>query len=221
MFCFYRPNKCHKATGMDTFWFQPPTCTACTLFQLWHTSSANRTVTLLEQLLFGLDDAINVSLVGLQKDMTDRFVKAQDVNQKKIQIKCTEVQRRMEVSTVPFSIWSVVRHRIGIILSVTFVLFLMPLKAWLNQLLEDRRTLSSFLYMHHPWLNLYKLCLSELAGELWYHLLLYFVFICGSMTEPCVVLPCSVWCLYGTERKTIYLWCTRMADVTPIVADNQ
>jgi hypothetical protein len=68
-----------------------------TKFRLWHESAANRTVALLKQLLFGLDDAINASLVGLERDMADRYMKAQDVNQKRIQIKCTETQRRMEV----------------------------------------------------------------------------------------------------------------------------
>ena len=52
---------------------------------------------LLTQLLFGLEDALNEAIESLVKSMEEQFEKTRDLNDKKIQLKCSEVQRKTEV----------------------------------------------------------------------------------------------------------------------------
>ena len=60
-------------------------------------SSMNKAKSLLTQLLFGLKDALNDALGSLEKSMEEQFEKTKDLNDKKIQLKCSEVQRKVEV----------------------------------------------------------------------------------------------------------------------------
>ena len=52
---------------------------------------------LLEQLLFGLESATAEAVEGLGASVREIFEKTQNLNDKKIQLKCSEVQRRVEV----------------------------------------------------------------------------------------------------------------------------
>ena len=52
---------------------------------------------LLEQLLFGLESATAEAVEGLVASVREIFEKTQNLNDKKIQLKCSEVQRRVEV----------------------------------------------------------------------------------------------------------------------------
>ena len=52
---------------------------------------------LLTQLLFGLENALNEAIESLVRSMEEQFEKTRDLNDKKIQLKCSEVQRKLEV----------------------------------------------------------------------------------------------------------------------------
>jgi hypothetical protein len=62
----------------------------------WHYTSLEKATTLLKQLLFGLEEAIAEAVDGLNKTAAERFEKIWDINDKKIQLKCGEVQRQLE-----------------------------------------------------------------------------------------------------------------------------
>ncbi len=53
---------------------------------------------LLSQLLFGLEDVLREALETLTKSMEEQYEKMRDLNVKKIQLRCSEVQRKVEVS---------------------------------------------------------------------------------------------------------------------------
>ncbi len=55
---------------------------------------------LLTQLLLGLEDALREAVEALKKSMEEQYEKTRDLNDKKIQLRCSEVQRKIEVSTV-------------------------------------------------------------------------------------------------------------------------
>ena len=57
---------------------------------------------LLTQLLFGLESATEEALQGLEASVQEIYEKAQNLNDKKIQLKCSEVQRRVEVRQYAF-----------------------------------------------------------------------------------------------------------------------
>jgi hypothetical protein len=63
----------------------------------WHYSSLDKATTLLKQLLFGLDEAIVEAVNGLNTTATEKFEMMWDLNEKKIQLKCGEVQRQLEL----------------------------------------------------------------------------------------------------------------------------
>lgn len=52
---------------------------------------------LLTQLLFGLEDALREALEALSRSMEEQYEKTRDLNVKKIQLRCSEVQRKVEV----------------------------------------------------------------------------------------------------------------------------
>ena len=52
---------------------------------------------LLTQLLFGLESATEEALEGLKAIVQEIYEKTQNLNDKKIQLKCGEAQRRIEV----------------------------------------------------------------------------------------------------------------------------
>ena len=64
---------------------------------MWHKSSVEMAEDLLRQLLFGLEDATEEALGDLESSIREIFEKTQNLNDKKIQLKCSEVQRRVEV----------------------------------------------------------------------------------------------------------------------------
>jgi len=45
-----------------------------------------------------LDDAISVAIETINKAVDERYERTRDVNEKKIQLKCGDVQRRAEVN---------------------------------------------------------------------------------------------------------------------------
>jgi len=45
-----------------------------------------------------LDDAINTAIEVIDKATEEQYERARDVNEKKIQLKCSDIQRRAEVS---------------------------------------------------------------------------------------------------------------------------
>jgi len=53
---------------------------------------------LLTQLLFGLEDALKEAVEALGRGMEEQYEKTRDLNDKKTQLKCSEVQRRLEAS---------------------------------------------------------------------------------------------------------------------------
>ena len=65
--------------------------------QLWHESAVEKSELLLKQLLFGLSDAAEEALEGLKKSSEELFEKTKDLNDKKIKLKCSETQRKVEV----------------------------------------------------------------------------------------------------------------------------
>lgn len=60
-------------------------------------SSMDKAKSLLSQLLFGLEDALDDALGALEKSMEEQYERTKDLNDKKIQLKCSEVQRKIEV----------------------------------------------------------------------------------------------------------------------------
>lgn len=60
---------------------------------------------LLTQLLFGLESALSQSKVEFRNIVDAKYENIKDLNDKKIQLKCSEVQRNLEVyiySNTPF-----------------------------------------------------------------------------------------------------------------------
>ena len=66
--------------------------------QLWHSSAAMKAENLLQQLLFGLESILSETLDEFRKIIREKFEIIKDLNIKKIQLKCSEAQRRAEVS---------------------------------------------------------------------------------------------------------------------------
>lgn len=61
-------------------------------------SSMGKAEDLLTQLLFGLEDALREAVEALTRSMEEQYEKTRDLNDKKIQLKCSEVQRKIEVT---------------------------------------------------------------------------------------------------------------------------
>ena len=55
---------------------------------------------MLKQLLFGLEDATVEAVDGLRASINEVFEKTQNLNDKKIQLKCGEMQRQVEVRSM-------------------------------------------------------------------------------------------------------------------------
>ena len=64
---------------------------------MWHESSATQSEDLLKQLLFGLEAATADAVDGLKSTIKEIFEKTLNLNDKKIQLRCSEVQRQVEV----------------------------------------------------------------------------------------------------------------------------
>ncbi len=73
--------------------------------QEWHLSSMSKAGDLLTQLLFGLEDALREALEALVKSMEGQYERTRDLNVKKIQLRCTEVQKKVEVSAIVVTIF--------------------------------------------------------------------------------------------------------------------
>ena len=54
--------------------------------------------TLLKQLLFGLESSLSDSTNDLNNILTEKFEMTLELNDKKIQLKCGEIQQQIEVS---------------------------------------------------------------------------------------------------------------------------
>ena len=77
---------------------------------------------LLEQLLFGLESATAEALEGLGASVREIFEKTQNLNDKKIQLKCSEVQRRVEVRQHVEIAIGIPRYTPTVLLSFLFAL---------------------------------------------------------------------------------------------------
>ena len=77
--------------------YLPPLSPSLLPPQEWHDKSQNQSEDLLEQLLFGLEDATEEAIDGLRSSIDEIFEKTRNLNDKKIQLKCGEVQRQVEV----------------------------------------------------------------------------------------------------------------------------
>ena len=51
----------------------------------------------MQQLLFGLESVLSVTTIEFKKIVTEKYDMIKDLNDKKIQLKCSEAQRRTEV----------------------------------------------------------------------------------------------------------------------------
>ena len=60
-------------------------------------SAVGKSKHLLQQLLFGLEQATFEAVEELDKIVAEKYEAVADLNDKKIQLKCSEVQRRKEV----------------------------------------------------------------------------------------------------------------------------
>lgn len=60
-------------------------------------SAVAKAENLLKQLLFGLETALSQITSEFGKIVIEKYEKMMDLNDKKIQLQCSEIQRRMEV----------------------------------------------------------------------------------------------------------------------------
>ncbi|XP_066295700.1 guanylate-binding protein 2-like [Branchiostoma lanceolatum] len=66
----------------------------------WHNQMYNKSLNLLQHLLFGLGDSVEMSSLDLGREIRSKFDKTLEMNDKKIKLRCTEWQRRLEVGQV-------------------------------------------------------------------------------------------------------------------------
>ncbi|XP_078606478.1 uncharacterized protein LOC144879110 [Branchiostoma floridae x Branchiostoma japonicum] len=63
----------------------------------WHNQMYNKSLDLLQHLLFGLGDSVEVTSLDLGREIRSKFDKTLEINDKKIKLRCTEWQRRLEL----------------------------------------------------------------------------------------------------------------------------
>ncbi|XP_022084340.1 uncharacterized protein LOC110975829 isoform X2 [Acanthaster planci] len=68
-----------------------------TELQLWHETAASKTDKLLQQVLFGLDDVLTGATQELRGQIREKYHRTMDMNEKKIKLRCSEVQHRTEL----------------------------------------------------------------------------------------------------------------------------
>ncbi len=66
-------------------------------FDEWHNQSFSRSIQLLTQLLHGLDDALAIGLRSLEHNINIDYERSRDINQKKIKLKCSQLQHELEL----------------------------------------------------------------------------------------------------------------------------
>jgi len=64
---------------------------------MWHATAMDRSDSLLKQLLFGLESSLSESTSDLKNVLEEKFEMTVELNDKKIQLKCSETQRQVEV----------------------------------------------------------------------------------------------------------------------------
>ncbi|XP_072015443.1 guanylate-binding protein 3-like [Amphiura filiformis] len=69
-------------------------------FKEWHMQAVNKSTNLLEQVLFGFDDVLNVSKPELLEQMNERFEKSWEINERKIRLRCSEVHQKIELVAI-------------------------------------------------------------------------------------------------------------------------
>ncbi|XP_013388840.1 guanylate-binding protein 2 [Lingula anatina] len=63
----------------------------------WHEQVFNKSLHLLEQLLFGLGDRVTEASKELDHNIRHKFEKSKDMNEKRIKLKCSELQHKVEL----------------------------------------------------------------------------------------------------------------------------
>lgn len=66
--------------------------------QEWHNQSFQKSIKLIVQLLKGLEDALGDAKIKLAEDIAHYFEKVYELNEKKIKLRCAELQNQMELN---------------------------------------------------------------------------------------------------------------------------
>ena len=64
----------------------------------WHDSSFNKSIHLHGQLLFGFGDTVKKASNDLTREINSRYNKNVEINDKRIRLKCREIQHRLELA---------------------------------------------------------------------------------------------------------------------------
>ncbi|XP_033642989.1 guanylate-binding protein 5-like [Asterias rubens] len=66
-------------------------------FENWHNTSISKSDKLLQQVLFGLGDVVDKASQDLKSQIQEKHLRAVEMNEKKIKLRCSEIQHRVEL----------------------------------------------------------------------------------------------------------------------------
>jgi hypothetical protein len=69
---------------------------------LWHQVSLEKSEDLLDKLLFGMQNESFKTKLKLIKSCNEKYEKIRDINEKKIELRCGEAQRKIEIEVVEY-----------------------------------------------------------------------------------------------------------------------